>query len=308
MSISVKILGSNSASFAHNRHHTSQIVQVQDQYIMIDCGEGTQIQCKRFGVKISRIDTILISHLHGDHYYGLMGLLSTMHLYGRQKTVTLIGPPGLSDIIKLQLRHSETHFNFHVDFREWVPDSAELVIDHPKMTIHTIPLDHRVPCSGYLIKEKPKRRRINQKILPEKLAPHQINALKNGEDILDAEGLVKYRNEDVTLPPQKPFSYAYCSDTKYRASVIEQIKGADILYHEATFMEDMRDRAENTYHTTAYQAGQIATEAEVRQLLIGHFSTRYRDLNPVLAEAKTAFAQTSLAIEGLIFDVKMIAS
>ena len=271
---------------------------------MVDCGEATQLQCKKFGIKLSRIDHILISHLHGDHYYGLIGLLSTMHLYGRKKELKLIGPPGLSEIITLQLRYSETSLNFNIDMMEWTPDERQLVFENHRLTIHTIPLDHRVPCSGYLFKEKPKKRRINKEMLPDRLTPDLVAKLKNGEDILDEDGNVKYKSADVTLPPYPSYIYAYCSDTRLKKDIIPDISDADIVYHEATFASDMEQRAHNTYHTTAGDAAQLAKDAGAKMLLIGHFSTRYKDLNPVLQEARAVFETTYLATEGQTFNVK----
>lgn len=303
MALSVKILGSNSASFAHNRHHSAQILQIQDQYFLIDCGEGTQLQLKKFGVKISRIDHILISHLHGDHYYGLIGLISTMHLYGRKKTLFMVGPPGLAEIITIQLRYSETDLNFPIEFIEWSKGEKRQILENEKITIETIPLDHRIPCSGYLFKEKHKKRRINKDKLEKKLSPAQIMALRNGEDIKDENGTVLFSSKEVTLPPHRSFSYAYCSDTRFDPGIVEQIKNVDILYHEATFANDMADRAHNTYHSTAEQAATIAQKADVRKLLIGHFSTRYKNLHEVLGEAKNVFQDTELAIEGQTYVV-----
>ncbi len=268
---------------------------------MIDCGEGTQLQCKRYNVKLSRIDHILISHLHGDHYYGLIGLLSTMHLYGRKKELHLIGPPGLMEIITLQLRHSETALNFRIVMNEWIPGESSQVFENSRITITTIPLDHRVPCSGYLFREKPKKRRINKAVVMEKLTPVDVNKLKSGEDVSDEDGNVKYVNSEATLPPLKQFTYAYCSDTRLKRDIIDTISGADILYHEATFMEEMRERAHNTYHTTAKEAAEMARQAGCKMLLIGHFSTRYKNLDPVLEEARGVFKNTYLAIEGQIF-------
>lgn len=304
MTLNVKILGSNAASFAHNRHHTSQLLQIQDQYFLIDCGEATQLQLKKYGAKISKIDHIVISHLHGDHFYGLIGLLSTMHLYGRTKELVLIGPPGLAEIITIQLRYSETRLNFHIDFHEWAPDQVETVIDHQKFTVSTIPLDHRIPCSGYLFKEKPKRRRIDKEKIDRKLTPIQLKQLKDGEDVVDEDGNLLFKNREVTMDPARQFSYAYCSDTAYKPDIIPIIEDADILYHEATFMEDMKDRAHQTYHSTATEAATIAREAKAGQLLIGHFSTRYKNLSPVLEEARKTFEHTELAKEGTLFMVK----
>jgi ribonuclease Z len=304
LTLNVKILGSNAASFAHNRHHTSQLLQIQDQYFLIDCGEGTQLQLKKYGAKISKIDHIVISHLHGDHFYGLIGLLSTMHLYGRRKDLILIGPPGLAEIITIQLRYSETRLNFYVDFKEWTPESIETVIDHPKFTVSTIPLNHRIPCSGYLFKEKPKRRRIDKEKIDRKLTPIQLKQLKDGEDVFDEDGNLLFKNSEVTMDPARQFSYAYCSDTAYKPDIITIIEDADILYHEATFMEDMKERAHQTFHSTATEAATIAKEAKVGQLLIGHFSTRYKNLSPVLEEARKTFEKTELAKEGTVFMVK----
>lgn len=301
MAIELQILGSNSAAFAHNRHQTSQLLRVQDKYFLIDCGEGTQLLLKKYKIKLSRINHILISHLHGDHYYGLIGLLSTIHLYGRQNDLLIIGPPGLSEILSLQLRYSETRLSYNIKFVEWVPGEDKVIYEDDKMTIETIPLNHRVPCSGYLFTEKPKRRGLNRKLIDKTLTPAQVNELKDGKDLLDHEGNLIYKNSEVTFTPKKPFSYAFCSDTKYIPELAERLKGVDMVYHEATFMEDMKDRAENTFHTTAKQAATFAKDANIGHLLLGHFSTRYKDLTPVLKEAKSVFENSSLAIEGEIF-------
>ncbi|MFH6985434.1 ribonuclease Z [Marinoscillum luteum] len=303
MALELQILGSNSAAFAHNRHHTSQLLRVQDKYFMIDCGEGTQLQVKRYKIKLSRINHILISHLHGDHYYGLMGLVSTLHLYGRTADLHIYGPPGLADIITLQLKYSATRLSYDIKFHEWVPETSSVIYEDDKLTITTIPLNHRIHCSGYLFKEKPKKRGINKLVVDKKLAPNQANALRNGEDIYNEDGTLLYKNSLATLPPKKPYSYAYCSDTKLIPQLVDVIRDVDLIYHEATFMDDMKDRAENTYHTTARQAAQLASEAHVGQLLLGHFSTRYRDLNPLLSEARSVFRESYLAEEGKRFVV-----
>ncbi len=304
MSLELLILGSNSAAFAHRRHHTAQIFKLQDQHFLIDCGEGTQLLMKRHKVKLSRIDHIFISHLHGDHYFGLIGLLSTMHLFGRKKELLLVGPPGLKEILQLQLRHSETSLNFHIQFIEFTPGESELIMDHPKFTVMTLPMDHRVPCSGYLFREKPKKRRINRKILPDvDLTNLDIIRLKDGEDIKNADGSIKYENKLITLDPNPSYSYAYFSDTRLRTELVETIRGVDLLYHEATFANDMKERAIQTYHTTAEQAAQFAKDAEVGKLILGHFSARYKELDPIISEAKEVFKNSELAIEGAKFVV-----
>lgn len=268
---------------------------------MIDCGEGTQLLIKKYDIKLSRINCILISHLHGDHYYGLIGLISTLHLYGREADLIIYGPPGLADIITLQLKYSETRLSYHIDFREWVPGVAATIYEDGKLTIETLPLDHRVPCCGYLFREKPKRRGINRTVLKETLPPNKIEMLKDGVDILDENGAVLYEAHLYTLPPKEPFSYAFCSDTRLIPSLAEKLKGVDLIYHEATFMDDMQERAKNTFHTTARQAATLARDAQVGKLILGHFSTRYRDLLPLLAEARSEFPNTDLAIEGQKF-------
>ncbi|MEQ8904685.1 ribonuclease Z [Ekhidna sp.] len=304
MSLELLILGSNSAAFAHRRHHTAQLFKLQDQHFLIDCGEGTQLLMKRHKVKLSRIDHIFISHLHGDHYFGLIGLLSTMHLFGRKKELLLVGPPGLKEILQLQLRYSETSLNFHIQFVEFTPNESEMVLDHPKFTVTTMPMDHRVPCSGYLFKEKPKKRRINRNKLPEvQLSNLDILRLKDGEDVLNTDGSVKYENKLLTLDPNPSYSYAFFSDTRLRPELKSMIEGVDMLYHEATFANDMKDRAIQTYHTTAEQAAQYAKEAGVGKLILGHFSARYKELDPIIDEAKAVFKNTELAIEGTKFVV-----
>lgn len=298
------ILGSNSAAFAHRRHHTAQLFKLQDQHFLIDCGEGTQLLMKRHKVKLSRIDHIFISHLHGDHYFGLIGLLSTMHLFGRKKELLLVGPPGLKEILQLQLRYSETSLNFHIRFVEFTPNKSEIVLDHPKFTVTTLPMDHRVPCSGYLFQEKPKKRRINRNKLPDvQLSNLDILRLKEGEDVLHADGSVRYENKLLTLDPNPSYSYAFFSDTRQRPELQSMIEGVDMLYHEATFANDMKERAIQTFHTTAEQAAQYAKDAGVGKLILGHFSARYKELNPIIDEAKAVFRNTELAIEGTKFVV-----
>ncbi len=304
MNLELLILGSNSAAFAHRRHHTSQLLKIQGQHFLIDCGEGTQLLLKRNKVKISRIDHIVISHLHGDHYFGLIGLLSTMHLFGREKDLLLVGPPGLLEIISLQFKYSETALNFKINFVEFTPDISEVVFETDKLTVSTIPMNHRVPCSGFLFKEKSKKRRINRKTLPDlELSNIEIIRLKNGEDILNENGSVKYENKLLTLDPHPQYSYAYCSDTKYKKELENLVRGVDLLYHESTFANDMKDRAESTFHTTAKQAAQFAKNAGVKKLILGHFSARYDSLDIILSEAREVFPDAELAIEGTKFEV-----
>ncbi|MEM6830271.1 MAG: ribonuclease Z [Bacteroidota bacterium] len=304
MSLELQILGSNAAAFAHRRHHTSQLLKIQNQYFLIDCGEGTQLLLKKHKVKISRIDHILISHLHGDHYFGLIGLISTMHLFGREKELILIAPEGLIDIITLQLKYSQTWLNYKIKLTEWRPNQTERVFENNSLTIDSIPMDHAVPCSGFLFREKPKKRRINRQVFKDmELSPLEINRLKNGEDVLNLDGSIKYENKSMTLDPHPQYSYAYCSDTKFNTRIIDQIKEVDLLYHESTFADDMKERARQTYHSTAKEAASIAKAASVGQLLLGHFSARYRELDPIINEAQSVFSKSQLAIEGAKFEI-----
>lgn len=301
MALELQILGSNSAAFAHNRHHTSQLLRIQNQYFLVDCGEGTQLLLKKYKIKLARIQQIFISHLHGDHYYGLMGLLSTLHLYGKKADVHIYGPPGLREIISLQLKYSSTFLSYDIKFHEWTPNKSELIFEDSQLTIETIPLDHRIPCSGFLFREKPKKRGLIKDKIPELLTPPEVNDLKLGKDLVDGKGNIRYHAKEVTSPPKKPYSYAYCSDTRLVPGIEERIKEVDLVYHESTFMEDMKERARYTYHTTAAQAAALAKKANVGKLLLGHFSTRYKDLGPMLAEARNIFENTDLAEEGRRF-------
>lgn len=304
MAISLKILGSNAAIAAHHRHQTSQVLTMMQLSMLIDCGEGTQMRLKQFKVKAQRIDHIFISHLHGDHYYGLMGLISSLHLYGRQKDLNIYAPPGLREIISIQLKYSNTALKYKINFTEWTPGKSELLFENANLTVHSFPLNHRIDCSGFLFQEKQKKRKIIKDRLESNISPLKIVALKNGENVLDEDGNVLYDYKTYTRPPARSCSYAFCSDTKYDESILPYIKDVTLLYHEATFMDDMKERAAMTHHTTTIQAGEIAKKAKVEQLLIGHFSTRYQDLGPLLEETKSVFKDTKLALEGIDFEVE----
>lgn len=303
MSFEIKILGSNSASPVLNRHQTSQLLTIAQSVFLIDCGEATQYQLLKYKAKINRIDAVFISHLHGDHYLGLVGLISTMHLQGRHKDLLLFGPPGLDDIIILQLKLSETFLSYKLVYRELDTTAVTEILDLPQLTVETIPLIHRIKCCGFLFREKPKKRRLNKQALPESISLSQMAALKNGEDVKDQDGNVVFSNAEFTLEPRRRRSYAYCSDTMYTESILPQLHKIDLLYHESTFLSDMGERAALTYHSTAAQAAAIGTKAEVRQLIIGHFSSRYKDLGPLLEEAKKGFKNTLLAVEGAVFEI-----
>jgi ribonuclease Z len=285
------ILGSSSATPSANRHHTAQVLTIGNQYHLIDCGEGTQMQLMLYKIKHQRITNIYISHLHGDHYFGLAGLLSTMHLQGRQTPLHLFGPPGLSEILMLQLKYSGTNLCFKLVFHE---------LDK----VYTIPMEHRIPCCGFLFREKQKPRSLIKEKLPAFLTPPQLVRLKWGEDIYNEDGKLIVKNQNVTLPPKRSRSYAYCADSRYKPDLIPQLANVDLLYHEATFTDELRERANYTFHSTAKQAAELAKASQVTQLIIGHFSVRYKDLTPLIEEAQKVFLNTALATEGSIFNVK----
>lgn len=298
MDFELKILGSSSAIPAPNRFHTAQILTVGSHLNLIDCGEGTQTQLMRYKIKHHRILNIFISHLHGDHFFGLFGLLSTMHLQMRTTPLNLFGPPGLAELLTLQFKVSNTNLTFPITFHEVNPAVHKRIFEDKTMTVHTLPMQHRVPCCGYLFREKPKLRHLVKEKLPAFLTPPQLVRLKFGEDIKDEHGEILVNNRDVTTDPKRSRSYAYCSDTKYKEDILPYIQGVDLLYHEATFLHEMADRAAYTHHSTALQAATLAKKAEVKRLLIGHFSARYKDLTPLLEEAKSVFENTLLATEG----------
>jgi len=298
------ILGSNSAIPVHGRHHSAQHLKVQNHHFLIDCGEGTQHQLQLYGLKSQRLEAIFISHLHGDHYLGLVGLLSSMHLQGRTKKLSLYGPPQLSDIITTQLRYSETSFRYPLHFHPLDMDKEQVIFDSNKLTLATIPLQHRIPCVGFIIKEKPFPFRIIKENLPKEITPKDMASLKKGEDIIDASGKLLFRVTELTRGRKKSRSYAYCTDTLYLPELAEKLRGIDLLYHEATFLTEIELKATNTYHTTAGQAAQLARDSDVGKLIIGHFSARYKDLLPLQEEARKYFKNSYLAIEGEKFIIK----
>ncbi len=262
------------------------------------------MQLMRYKIKHQRICNIYISHLHGDHYFGLPGLLSTMHLQGRHTPLHLFGPPGLSEILSLQFKYSGTNLTFDLVFHELDTTVYQQIFEDKDITVHTIPMEHRIPCCGFLFREKPRPRPLIKEKLPAFLTHAQLVALKRGEDITDADGSLLVLNAEVTLEPKKSRSYAFCSDSRFKPDLLPHLRHVDLLYHEATFADELRERASYTYHSTAAQAAELAAAAQVRHLLLGHFSVRYKDLTPLLHEALDVFPQSSLAVEGNIFQVE----
>jgi ribonuclease Z len=303
LSFKITILGSSGAMPAYGRHPSAQLVEIENSHFLVDCGEAVQMQLMRYQVNIHRINHIFISHLHGDHFLGLMGLIFTMHLQRRVNDLHIYSHRGLDEIITTQLRYTRSWPNFKIVFHRLEKDVREIIYEDNQITIETIPLKHKIRCSGFLFREKTKPRRIDKEMLPPNLLIQQLAALKRGEDVKDEIGNILYTNASLTLPPRPSHSYAYCSDTAYNESIIEQIKNIDLLYHEATFLEDEISKAVDTLHSTAAQAAEIASKAQVGKLLLGHFSARYRDLQPVLDEAQKIFQNCALAVEGESFTI-----
>ena len=304
MSLKLTILGSSGALPAYGRFPSSQYLTIQNRHFLIDSGEGTQMRLAQFGISIHKIDHIFISHLHGDHYLGLTGLIFSMHLQKRESDLHLYAFRGLEEILLAQFRHSNSSLNYRIIFHRLSENKAETIYEDDALTVETIPLVHKINTSGFLFREKTKSLRMDKTKLGDEMLLQHIVRLKAGEDIVDGSGNVLFRSKDYTLPPRPSFSYAYCSDTQPDPRITERIKKVDILYHEATFLEDEKEKARQTLHSTAAEAAEVARQAGVGKLLIGHFSARYKDLNPVLEEAKRVFENTSLAIEGESFELK----
>ena len=300
MTFELKILGSASATPVVGRHPTAQVLSVGSYHYLIDCGEGTQWRMLEHRVRPHQLRAIFISHLHGDHYFGLFGLLGSMHLQGRTQPLCIIGPPGLDEVLLTQARVSSMQLGFTMEFTAVDTETHAVVYEDAQLTVATLPMRHRIPCTGYLFSEKPRRANLLKDKLPAGLQPQQLARLAQGEDLAADEQQPGLRYADVAGPPPPPRRYAFFSDTLFTPALAKLIRGADLLYHEATFLEEMRERAAQTHHSTARQAAQLAELAQVKCLLLGHFSSRYKSLAPLLEEAQAVFAETELATEGLV--------
>ncbi len=292
------ILGCSSATPTSNRNPTAQLLNIAERFFLIDCGEATQIQLRKYKIKFQRINHIFISHLHGDHYLGLVGLLSSMHLLGRTNDLYIYAPEGLQEIIEVQLKLSQSYLNFSIVYHSHIFENNRLIFEDEKVEVRSIVLNHRIPCCGFVFSEKPLLANISKEVIKKyKLQVEEILALKKGADLELIDKTIVPNNLLVTkkLTPRK---YAYCSDTSYDERLIPYIAKADLLYHEATFMNAMQARAKETFHSTSSEAATIAAKSGVQKLMIGHYSARYRDLEPLLAEAQAVFPNTVLAIEG----------
>lgn len=289
-------LGTGAALPARGRYPTAQLLNVHDGLYLIDCGEGTQERLRGQGINFLRIEHIFISHLHGDHYLGLQGLISSMHLMGRKAPLHIHGPAPLKAIIDIQLRASETYLRYPLHVHVNAGESGALLHADHRVEVSALSLKHRIPTTGFLFRERPAQRSLRMERVGE--IPHYLrDAVKRGADLTLADGSV-VANDALTMPPPPPRSYAFCSDTAHVPELIPWLRGVDLLYHEATFTEQLIGRARETMHSTAAQAATLAREAGVRQLLLGHFSSRYKSEQALLAEALAVFPNSRAAQEG----------
>lgn len=298
----LNILGCYSATPRTFTNPTAQVLEIKNHQFLIDCGEGTQVQLRRHKIKFNRIKHIFISHLHGDHCFGLVGLISTMRLLTREADLHIYAPKGLKEVITLQMKLANSWTDYQLIFHELTNTGSELIFEDNKVEVYTIPLDHRVYTNGFLFKEKEGERKLDMNaVLNADIDVAYYRKIKQGFDVLNnKDELIK--NETITSPPEKPKSYAFCSDTAYKEDIIPLITGVDALYHESTFLEQHARLAPKTKHSTAKEAAKIASKANVGKLILGHYSTRYDDLNLFKIEANEYFENVELADDGKVFE------
>ncbi|MFT7051212.1 MAG: ribonuclease Z [Psychroserpens sp.] len=296
------ILGCYSATPKINTNPTAQVLEIKNHTFLIDCGEGTQVELRRNKIKFSRVKHIFISHLHGDHCFGLAGLISTFNLLTREADLHIYAPKGLKEVITMQMKLSNSWTNYQLIFHELTSTSSELIYEDDKVEVHTIPLDHRIYTNGFLFKEKLGERKLDMNaILNANIDMAYYRKLKQGGDVPDNRGKM-IENSILTKDPKPSKSYAFCSDTAYSESIIPIIKEVDVLYHESTFIEKNEALAKPTKHSTAKQAARIAEKANVGKLILGHYSTRYDGLNEFKAEAEVIFPNVELSRDGKTFE------
>ncbi len=302
MSLKLTILGCHSATPRSDAHPTSQVLEIKNGCYLIDCGEGTQKQLRKFQFKFSKIENIFISHLHGDHFFGLIGLISTFSLLKRQNDLHIFAPKGAKEIIDLQLKITKSYLHYNLIIHELETKSSTLIFEDKNVSVHTIPLKHRIYTNGFLFIEKRGERKLNIEAIKQfpDIDICDYQNLKNGRDFTRDDGSI-VDNSILTFDPKKTFTYAYCSDTAFTESIIPIIKHVDLLYHESTFLEKHSDLAQLTKHSTALEAAKIAKMAQVKKLLLGHYSSRYKDLNAFKIEASKIFNNVELSYEGASF-------
>ena len=296
------ILGCYAATPRTLTNPTSQVLEMRNRLFLIDCGEATQVQLRKSKIKFSKIEHVFISHLHGDHFYGLIGLVSTFSLLNRTTDLHIYGPKGVKEVITLQLRLSNSWTSYGLFFHELESDVSEVIFEDEKVTVSTIPLKHRVYTNGFLFREKIAPRKLNAEMLTKyKIDRCYFQNIKNGKNVLLDDGNI-IENRELTFDPPLPKSYAFCSDTAYDEAIVPHVNGVDVLYHEATFLESHLELARKTLHSTAKDAARIASLSNVKQLLLGHYSTRYEDISLFKDEAETIFPNVLLADDGKTFE------
>ncbi|MEY4964185.1 MAG: hypothetical protein RLZZ323_1504 [Bacteroidota bacterium] len=296
------ILGCYAATPRTITNPTSQLLEINNRMFLIDCGEGTQVQLRKNKIKFSKINQIFISHLHGDHFFGLIGLISTFSLLGRTTDLHVYGPKGIKEIILLQLKLSNSWTNYGLFFHELESDESETIFEDEKVLVRTIPLKHRVYTNGFLFQEKAGARKLNKDAVQNyEIESCYYQKIKNGKDITLEDGRI-ISNSELTFDPIQPKSYAFCSDTVYHEAVLPIIEKVDVLYHESTFLESEENLAQKTLHSTAKEAARIALKANAKQLILGHYSTRYESINLFKEEAETIFPEVLLAEDGISFE------
>ncbi|SHE31852.1 RNAse Z [Mariniphaga anaerophila] len=304
MAFELTILGSSSATPTSERYPTAQVLNASGRFFLIDCGEGTQIQIRRQKIGFGKINHIFISHLHGDHFYGLIGLISTFNLLGLTRDIHIYSPSQLKDIIQPQLDFLKGDLRFNVIFHPLNFKKPQLIFEDKKIEVISFPLKHSINCCGFLFREKQKEANIKKEYIRQYQIPiAQIKDIKQGADFVAANGEV-ILNSLLTTPPPTPLSYAFCSDTAFHPPIADVIKNVDLLYHEATFTEELREWANKTYHSTALDAAKMAKMTNAGELIIGHFSSRYKEVEPFLNEAQTVFSNTLDAVDGKTYPVK----
>lgn len=297
MPLKVLILGSGSALPTISSNQTAQVLSCGNQLYLIDCGEGTQVELRRNKVKMQNINHVFISHLHGDHFFGLVGLLSTMHLLGRKKELNIYGPEGLREIVELQFKNAGSHLSFQMK-HHLIVKAGDVLVDDKNLTVKALPLKHRIPCHGFLFEEKIGLRKLKPASLEKYNIPvYARKGIAEGKDFTNEEGEL-IENNILTTDPFKPKSYAFCSDTAYYEKISEYISKVDLLYHETTFLEKDKDKAKKTFHSTAKDAAKMALKLNASKMIIGHFSNRYAKLEWFLDEARPIFEETYIAEEG----------
>lgn len=301
---SLTVLGTSAAVPYKNRYLAGQVLNVHDQLFLIDCGEGTQFRMSEFNIKRHKINHIFISHLHGDHFFGLFGILTSLAMNDRTEPIYIYSPAGLKDIVDTLFEKSYYFSTFPIIFQELDTIKSNLIFENNILTVHSFPLSHRIPTVGYIFREKPGVLNIrSEKIEEYKLSFEDIKSIKKGNDYTTISCEL-IPNSELVMPAYKTRTYAYCSDTKYNENIIPFIHNVDLLYHESTFMDNMKEHAKFTGHSTTVQAATMAKKASVQKLVLGHFSSRYTDLELLLAEAKTVFPDTVLGIDGETYTVE----